>query len=40
LTTNYIISDKDVLGPFLRKLPAKMEDMKDIPKLSYQCAQA
>lgn len=35
LMTTYTIADKDVAGPFLRKLPAKMEDMKDIPKLSY-----
>jgi lipoprotein-anchoring transpeptidase ErfK/SrfK len=35
LTTTYTITDKDVAGPFLRKLPAKMEDMKDIPKLGY-----
>ncbi|MDN5002025.1 L,D-transpeptidase family protein [Bradyrhizobium sp. GCM10027634] len=34
-TTTYTITDKDVAGPFLRKLPAKMEDMKDIPKLGY-----
>jgi hypothetical protein len=33
--TSYTILDKDVAGPFLRKLPAKMEDMKDIPKLAY-----
>jgi lipoprotein-anchoring transpeptidase ErfK/SrfK len=33
--TSYTISKKDVAGPFLRKLPTKMEDMKDIPKLSY-----
>jgi lipoprotein-anchoring transpeptidase ErfK/SrfK len=33
--TNYTISEKDVSGPFLRKLPTKMEDMKGIPKLSY-----
>ena len=26
---------KDVAGPFLHKLPSKMEDMKDIPKLAY-----
>jgi lipoprotein-anchoring transpeptidase ErfK/SrfK len=32
---NYTISEKDVSGPFLRKLPTKMEDMKGIPKLSY-----
>ena len=35
VTMNYTIADKDVAGPFLQKLPAKMEDMKDIPKLAY-----
>ncbi|MCK1520932.1 L,D-transpeptidase family protein [Bradyrhizobium sp. 17] len=35
VTMNYTIADQDVAGPFLKKLPAKMEDMKDIPKLSY-----
>lgn len=34
-TTTYTITDKDVAGPFLRKLPSKMEDMKHIPKLGY-----
>jgi lipoprotein-anchoring transpeptidase ErfK/SrfK len=33
--TNYTITEKDVSGPFLRKLPKKMEDMKGIPKLGY-----
>jgi lipoprotein-anchoring transpeptidase ErfK/SrfK len=33
--TNYTIEKRDVAGPFLRKLPAKMEAMKDIPKLAY-----
>ena len=33
--TNYTIVEKDVSGPFLSKLPSKMEDMKDIPKLGY-----
>jgi lipoprotein-anchoring transpeptidase ErfK/SrfK len=32
---NYTIEEKDVAGPFLQKLPAKMEAMKDIPKLAY-----
>jgi lipoprotein-anchoring transpeptidase ErfK/SrfK len=32
---NYTVDDKDVAGPFLHKLPAKMEDMKGIPKLAY-----
>jgi peptidoglycan hydrolase-like protein with peptidoglycan-binding domain len=36
--TSYAISDKDVAGPFLRKLPAKMEAMKDLPKLAYTSA--
>jgi lipoprotein-anchoring transpeptidase ErfK/SrfK len=35
VTSDYTISDKDVAGPFLEKLPSKMEDMKDIPKLGY-----
>ncbi|MGY0574112.1 L,D-transpeptidase family protein [Bradyrhizobium sp. RDM12] len=35
LTATYTITDKDVAGPFLRKLPAKMEAMKDIPRLGY-----
>jgi lipoprotein-anchoring transpeptidase ErfK/SrfK len=38
-TTTYTISDKDVAGPFLRKIPARMEDMKDIPKLGYTSAR-
>ena len=33
--SDYTIADKDVAGPFLEKLPSKMEDMKDIPKLGY-----
>ncbi|MDA9411935.1 ErfK/YbiS/YcfS/YnhG [Bradyrhizobium sp. CCBAU 51745] len=33
--TTYTITDKDVAGPFLHKLPSRMEDMKDIPKLGY-----
>ena len=37
--TSYAISDKDVAGPFLRKLPAKMETMKDLPKLAYTSAR-
>jgi lipoprotein-anchoring transpeptidase ErfK/SrfK len=34
-TSDYTITEKDVAGPFLEKLPPKMEDMKDIPKLGY-----
>jgi len=35
VTATYTITEKDVAGPFLHKLPAKMEDMKDIPSLGY-----
>ncbi len=37
--TNYTVTEKDVAGPFLRKVPAKMEAMKDIPRLSYTSAR-
>jgi peptidoglycan hydrolase-like protein with peptidoglycan-binding domain len=33
------IQEGDVAGPFLSKLPAKMEDMKDLPKLAYGSAR-
>jgi lipoprotein-anchoring transpeptidase ErfK/SrfK len=33
--TEYKISDSDVKGPFLEKLPAKMDDMKGLKALSY-----
>jgi lipoprotein-anchoring transpeptidase ErfK/SrfK len=35
VTMNYTIVEEDVAGPFLKNLPTKMDDMKDIPKLSY-----
>ncbi|WP_439375304.1 L,D-transpeptidase family protein [Bradyrhizobium sp. PMVTL-01] len=35
VTLTYAITEQDVAGPFLSKLPSKMEDMKDIPKLGY-----
>ncbi|WBL82236.1 L,D-transpeptidase family protein [Bradyrhizobium xenonodulans] len=31
----YTVMEQDVAGPFLRKLPSKMEDMKEIPKLGF-----
>jgi lipoprotein-anchoring transpeptidase ErfK/SrfK len=37
--TQYTIGGKDVAGPFLSKLPAKMEDMKNIKRLSYTSAR-
>jgi lipoprotein-anchoring transpeptidase ErfK/SrfK len=33
--TDYKISQADTKGPFLEKLPAKMEEMKDLKALSY-----
>jgi lipoprotein-anchoring transpeptidase ErfK/SrfK len=36
---SYTIAEKDVAGPFLRKLPTKMEKMKDIPHLSFTSAR-
>src|SRR3954453_2577765 len=33
--TEYTISKDDVRGPFLETMPAKMEDMKDLPSLGY-----
>jgi lipoprotein-anchoring transpeptidase ErfK/SrfK len=35
VTTNYTITRRDVAGPFLPRLPARMEDMKDIPRLGF-----
>jgi lipoprotein-anchoring transpeptidase ErfK/SrfK len=39
VTTNYTITEKDVAGPFLERLPSKMEDMKDIPRLSFSSSR-
>jgi lipoprotein-anchoring transpeptidase ErfK/SrfK len=33
--TEYKISENDVKGPFLEKLPARMDDMKNLKALSY-----
>jgi lipoprotein-anchoring transpeptidase ErfK/SrfK len=38
IITDYTISDEDVRGPFL-PIPAKMEEMKDLPALSYASAR-
>jgi lipoprotein-anchoring transpeptidase ErfK/SrfK len=35
VVTEYTISKNDVKGPFLEKLPAKMEDMKSLKALGY-----
>jgi lipoprotein-anchoring transpeptidase ErfK/SrfK len=34
-TLDYTISEADVRGPFLDKVPDKMEKMKDLPRMSY-----
>lgn len=35
----YSLADRDVKGPFLEKLPAKMEDMKHLKALNYTSAR-
>jgi lipoprotein-anchoring transpeptidase ErfK/SrfK len=35
VTATYALTEQDVAGPFLQRLPSKMEDMKDIPKLGF-----
>ena len=35
----YKLSDKDVSGPFLGKVPAKLDDMQGLPALSYGSAR-
>lgn len=35
IVIDYQITEKDVKGPFLKKMPAKMEDMKDLKSLDY-----
>jgi lipoprotein-anchoring transpeptidase ErfK/SrfK len=37
--TEYTLTDRDVKGPFLEKMPAKLEDMKDLKALSYTSVQ-
>lgn len=36
---NYTVTKKDVAGPFLRRLPSRMEAMKGIPRLGYTSAK-
>jgi lipoprotein-anchoring transpeptidase ErfK/SrfK len=35
VTATYTIAQQDVAGPFLSKLPSRMEEMKGIPKLGF-----
>lgn len=37
--TDYTLTDKDIAGPFIAKLPVKMEDMKSLKKLSFTNAE-
>jgi len=37
--TTYTITEKDVAGPFLNKLPSKMEEMRDLPNLGFTSAR-
>jgi lipoprotein-anchoring transpeptidase ErfK/SrfK len=39
LIVQYTISENDVKGPFLAKLPARMEDMKSLKRLAYTSAR-
>jgi Putative peptidoglycan binding domain len=34
--TEYTVTDDDVKGPFVEKIPTKMEDMKDLEHLGYR----
>ena len=36
---NYTVTKKDIAGPFLRRLPSRMEAMKGIPRLGYTGAK-
>jgi lipoprotein-anchoring transpeptidase ErfK/SrfK len=36
IITSYTISPKDVKGPFVRRIPAKLEAMKSLPALGYK----
>jgi lipoprotein-anchoring transpeptidase ErfK/SrfK len=35
----YTLSDEDLRGPFVKSIPKKMEDMKDLPSLGYTTPQ-
>jgi lipoprotein-anchoring transpeptidase ErfK/SrfK len=39
VTTDYTLTDQDVKGPYLDKLPVKMEEMKSLKKLDYTSAK-
>jgi len=35
MIADYVLSEQDIKGPYIEKLPAKMEDMKSLKTLSY-----
>ena len=35
VTASYTITEQDLAGPFLRKLPSRMEEMKNLPSLGF-----
>jgi lipoprotein-anchoring transpeptidase ErfK/SrfK len=37
--SEYVLTERDIKGPYLDKLPAKMEDMKSLKALSYTSAK-
>jgi lipoprotein-anchoring transpeptidase ErfK/SrfK len=37
--TEYVLTERDIKGPYIEKLPAKMEDMKSLKTLSYTSAK-
>lgn len=39
VTADYALTDQDVKGPYLDKLPVKMEEMKSLKKLDYTSAK-
>ncbi|MCA6122506.1 L,D-transpeptidase family protein [Bradyrhizobium sp. WSM 1704] len=39
VTASYTITEQDLAGPFLRKLPSRMEQMKNLPKLGFTSAR-
>ena len=39
VVVDYTITEADVRGPFVAKIPSKMEKMKDLPSLAYTSAK-
>jgi lipoprotein-anchoring transpeptidase ErfK/SrfK len=39
VTSEYVLTERDIKGPYIDKLPAKMEDMTSLKRLSYTSAK-